>query len=30
MDTVEKVISHIEILANDIKIYTTDQNMFYG
>ena len=25
-----KVISCIEILVNDIKIYTIDQNMFYG
>jgi len=33
MDIVEKVfkvISCIEILASDIKIYTIDQNMFYG
>jgi len=33
MDIVEKVFkisSCTEILANNIKIYTTDQNMFYG
>jgi len=33
MDIVEKVfkiISCIEILTNDIKTYTIDQNMFYS
>jgi len=30
IEEIYEIRSHIEILVNDIKIYTTDQYMFYS